>query len=281
MKPISKTAYYCTGVRMLDAASPDPVCNDQYAKLFMDSAALAIFERFKGLTGPNEGNIMRHWIIDDRVRGVVAKDPAARIFLLGAGFDSRAYRLPGGIWTELDQPEVIRLKNERLPASSCKNPLTRVPIDFSEEALRDVLSPFATDEHVVAIVEGVFLYLEREEMQSIIGSLAAVFPNQTLFCELMTPAFFRKYSRAFNDVVKTLGIEFRYIDDRQEELFTDAGYRLEEKISIIGTASHRGHLSVAPRFLVPFLRSAVNGYSVCEFTLGETFRGNSPSPSRA
>lgn len=272
MKPVSKTAYYCTGVRMLDAASADPVCNDQYAKLFMDNEALAIFERFKGLKGSNEGNLMRHWIIDDQVRKVLAEDPKTRIFLIGAGFDSRAYRLPGGVWTELDQPEVIHIKNERLPPASCKNPLTRVPIDFSEEALREVLSPFATDEDIVAIVEGVFLYLDREEMKSMIESLAAVFPNQTLLCELMAPKFFRKYLKPFNDAAKPLGVELRYIDEGQEALFTDAGYRLEQKISIVDTASRRGHFSVIPRYLLPFMRTAVNGYSVRVFTMGKPSR---------
>lgn len=269
MKPISKTAYYCTGVRMLDAESPDPVCNDRYAKLFMDRDALAVFERFKGLAGPNQGNIMRHWIIDDYVRKALADDPKTRIFLVGAGFDSRAFRLEGGIWTELDQPEVIRYKNERLPAASCRNPLIRVPIDFSREALRDALAPFAANEHVIAVVEGVFLYLDREEMKNVIDSLATVFPNQVLLCELMTPRFFRKYSRTYNETVKTLGIEFRYIDDGQQALFTDAGYRLERKISILGTASRRGRLTVIPRFLMPFMRTAVNGYSVCVFSLGK------------
>ena len=273
MKPISKTAYYCTGVRMRDAASPDPVVGDQYAKLFMDSEALAIFGRFEGLTGPNESNIMRHRIIDDQVRAVLAEDPKTRIFLIGAGFDSRAFRLPGGIWTELDQPEVIRYKNERLPPSSCKNPLTRVSIDFSNEALRDALSPFATDERVIVIVEGVFLYLDREEMKNVAESLVSVFPNQTLLCELMSPKFLRKYAQPFNKIARTLGAELCYIDDGQEKLFTDAGYRLEQKISIIGTASRRGRFTVVPRYLLTFMRSAINGYSVYVFTFGKLSRG--------
>jgi len=31
MKPISKTAFYCCGVRMQDAESSNPICGDVYA----------------------------------------------------------------------------------------------------------------------------------------------------------------------------------------------------------------------------------------------------------
>ena len=33
MNPISKTAFYCCGVRMRDAEGPSPVCNDIYVEM--------------------------------------------------------------------------------------------------------------------------------------------------------------------------------------------------------------------------------------------------------
>lgn len=268
MKSIWRTAYYCTGLRMLDAETPDPVCGDHYAKRFMDDEALTVFERFKGLTGPNESNISRHRIIDDYLRGLLKEDPETRIFIIGAGFDSRAYRLTGGNWTELDHPELIRQKNERLPLSECGNRLLRIPIDFSEESLRDKLSPFKTNDRVVAVVEGVFLYLDKKAMETVLEALTTVFPRQLLLCELMSRKFFEKYTQPFNETVKTMGIPFQYIVDEQEGLFYKAGYRLKEKISILGTASRIGRLTAIPRFALPFLRTAVNGLSVYAFELG-------------
>jgi O-methyltransferase involved in polyketide biosynthesis len=35
VKPVSKTAYYCCGVRALDAAAPSSLCGDRYAERFM------------------------------------------------------------------------------------------------------------------------------------------------------------------------------------------------------------------------------------------------------
>ena len=62
MKPVSRTAFYCTGVRALDADKTQPACGDQYAGRFMDDQAWQAFEPFRGFTGPNISNATRHRI---------------------------------------------------------------------------------------------------------------------------------------------------------------------------------------------------------------------------
>jgi O-methyltransferase involved in polyketide biosynthesis len=42
MKAVSKTAYYCCGVRMQDAESNHPVIGDYYAKRLMNEEGFAI-----------------------------------------------------------------------------------------------------------------------------------------------------------------------------------------------------------------------------------------------
>jgi O-methyltransferase involved in polyketide biosynthesis len=104
MKPISRTAFYCCGVRMRDAERIDPVCGDGYAKAFMNSEGLQILEAFREETKPNASNVARHRIIDDLLREELLADRQLCVVIIGAGFDSRAYRLKGGTWVELDEP---------------------------------------------------------------------------------------------------------------------------------------------------------------------------------
>ena len=137
MKPISRTAFYCCGVRMRDAERERPVCGDVYAKVFMNEDGLGILETFKDETAPNSSNVARHRIIDDLLRQELAAHPDLRVVIIGAGFDTRAYRLKGGTWLELDEPQVIAYKNERLPASDAQNKLQRIAIDFSTDSLAD------------------------------------------------------------------------------------------------------------------------------------------------
>ena len=96
MKPISRTAFYCCGVRMQDAERSNPVCGDIYAKAFMNEDGLRILEAFKDETKPNASNVARHRIIDDFLVQELLADPSLCVVIIGAGFDSRAYRLKGG-----------------------------------------------------------------------------------------------------------------------------------------------------------------------------------------
>ena len=133
MKPVSKTAYYCCGVRALDAGTSRPACGDHIAQRFMTPEAWALFEPFRDLGPPNASNVMRHRMIDDRLRAAIHARPDVGVVIIGAGFDTRAFRLPGGRWVELDEPSIIALKEAQLPARDSPNPLTRVAIEFDRE----------------------------------------------------------------------------------------------------------------------------------------------------
>src|ERR1700752_3073934 len=108
MKPVSRTAFYCTGVRALDAERLQPACGDRYAERFMDEDAWRAFEPFRLFTGPNASNAKRHRIIDDLLRERRSADRERRIILIGAGFDSRAFRLTGGGWLQRGEPQGVR-----------------------------------------------------------------------------------------------------------------------------------------------------------------------------
>lgn len=115
---------------MQDAEKEKSVCQDIYAKDFMDARGLDILTAFQSEKNPNAGNVTRHRIIDDIIRAELLNNPDLQVILIGADFDSRAYRLTGGRWIELDKPQIISYKNERLPIEGCKNKLQRIPIDF-------------------------------------------------------------------------------------------------------------------------------------------------------
>ena len=84
MKPISNTAFYCCGVRMQDAARPKPICGDNFAKTFMDERGLRIAEEFKAEKRINALCVVRHRIIDDRLRELLAEDLKKRPVQAGA-----------------------------------------------------------------------------------------------------------------------------------------------------------------------------------------------------
>jgi methyltransferase (TIGR00027 family) len=266
MKPISQTAFYCCGVRMQDAASAKPICGDVYAKVFMNDEGLRILEKFKDEVNPNQSNVARARLVDDLLRDELAANPNLRIVLIGAGFDSRAYRLKGGTWIELDEPQVIAYKNERLPASEAQNPLQRIPIDFATESVEEKLSPVASGGGpTVVVIEGVFMYLEEETIRQLLQTLHRLFPEHKLICDLMTRKFFEKYGRTIHEKLTGMGATFKFIFSNPEELFLRNGYRRVACISVVEKSAEY-QLRKIPRIVArTILRTLTSGYAIYVF----------------
>jgi len=233
MKPISKTAFYCCGVRMQDAERDKPVCGDTYAKVFMNEQGLQILETFKDETRPNASNVGRHRIIDDLLRKELTEHPNLTVVIIGAGFDTRAFRLKGGTWIELDEPQVITYKEERLPESTSDNELQRIAIDFAADSLEQKLAPFAGRSPVVVGIEGVLGYLEEADINQTLQTLRRLFPQHKLICDLMTRDFFEKNAGSIHEKLTGMGATFKFTVDHPAEVFLKNGYPQVEKIPII------------------------------------------------
>lgn len=115
--------------------------------------------------GIRGGILCRKRSIDDKLILEAGKNIRA-VIILGAGFDTRPYRLPeleSSTIYEVDLPEVIEAKQKRfgkLLGSLPKN-ICFVPIDFNEQALGEALSRagYTTDQPGFFIWEGVTQYL--------------------------------------------------------------------------------------------------------------------------
>ena len=264
MKPISNTAFYCCGIRMRDAESQHPVCGDQFAKLFMNEEGMRIFEGFAGERGPNRSNVARARYIDDLLRARLALDAHLQVVLIGCGFDSRAFRLQGGAWFELDEPALISYKDERLPAARAPNPLQRIAIDFEADSLREKLRPLAASVPTVFIIEGVTMYVTAESLRSTLGILRSSVPDHQVIADLMTRRFIETYGRTVERIIAQLGAQM--IPGDQPALpFEACGYREVSSQQVVRAAFAYQSLD----WLVPAVRvffpGLFSGYSVHVF----------------
>lgn len=266
MKPVSKTAYYCCGVRMLDAESSKPLIGDSYAKLLMGDDGLEYWQEFKHFKGPNASNIARHYIIDTAILKLLIQHPDSTIILIGAGFDSRAFRLPAGNWVEIDEPAIIAYKDHVLPASGAKNRLERIAIDFETEKLVDKLAPHAGKKNVIVILEGVLMYLDAAAKDELISTLTHLFPQHELFCDIMAKYFFERLAQKLHTHFVRHGSAFKDLREVPELLFTQKGYKKMSMVSTIKAASEAG-IFPAPRFMINlFLKKYLPGYGVYHFS---------------
>ncbi|MEO6352429.1 MAG: class I SAM-dependent methyltransferase [Burkholderiaceae bacterium] len=263
MKPISNIAFYCCGIRMQDAAGENPLCGDVYAKLFMDEYGRGLCDKFAEETICSASMIVRHRIIDDILRQMLDSSPDLCIVIIGAGFDSRPYRLAGGNWFELDEPQLMAFKNERLPISECANPLQRIPIDFCTDSLREKLSAIAhsyTGE-IVFILEGIFIYLDKNEIGKMLEILHSVFPKHQLICDLVNRQMVECYGQRLQEIIMEIGASFKAVD-HPESIFLTNGYRVKKTISILEVSAELG-INKTPKFILKyFCNGEIKGNSV-------------------
>ena len=263
--PVSRTAYYTLGTRAADAASPHPICGDTFAERFMNEEARRVWDDFKGFFAPNVSNAGRHALIDDHLRRVVAADPGATIVIIGAGFDTRAFRLTGGRWFEFDEAEILTYKESRLPAATAPNPLIRVPVDFAHDFLNDKLAIVGAPANVHIVVEGVLMYLSQAQRRALLETLKSRFPRHTIYCDLMRKRFFEKYSRQLHQKILGMGATFTEMMDEPERLFTDAGYSMLALDSVPLYSMTRKNMRI-PAFLIKHvMRTLRDGYLIGAF----------------
>jgi len=128
----------------------------------------------------------KHYIDDTLTAAVPGLDAVVD---LGAGFDTRAYRLTAlremPVW-EVDQRAIIAPKQARLQAIFGQVPghVTLVPIDFDREALGAVLAThgYAPAMRTFFILEGVTQYLTESGLRSTFEFLSAAAPGSRLAC---------------------------------------------------------------------------------------------------
>jgi methyltransferase (TIGR00027 family) len=135
--------------------------------------------------GARTSAVARTRLIDDWI-AVSVKNGSQQLLVLGAGFDSRAWRLPILATLpvfEVDHAATAAEKGRRVAALGAETSrVIRVAIDFDREGLPEVLSAAGFDPSVVTTVvwEGVTNYLTANAVASVLSWVGTLATGSTL-----------------------------------------------------------------------------------------------------
>jgi methyltransferase (TIGR00027 family) len=137
---------------------------------------LTVYERV--LPGAYFYMMARTKYLDEFVMREVQRG-AEQVVILGAGLDSRAYRLPGlerCLVFEVDHPGTQAWKRERVAAAlgAVPNHVRFVPVDFAREQVADRLAAngYVTEKPTCVLWEGVMMYLPSRAVDETFSFLA-------------------------------------------------------------------------------------------------------------
>jgi methyltransferase (TIGR00027 family) len=281
---ISRTSIYTAAGRAIGAREPDPsVRNPDYLaeKLLGDPSAfdithaavkalsLSYDEAMKDLEVINTVRMMmiRTRFIDEALVRAVT-DGAEHIVILGAGFDSHAYRcqelLAKAKIFEVDRPATQALKQQRVNAALGAPPanLTYVPIDFQHDDLADVLRRHGHDQtpRTFFIMEGVTMYVLEEGVRTTLRYVAGHPPGSAIVFDFMyrpmvdmlrnidwarVPDSFKPYVQRFLDLIKDEPWVFGIPVGGERTFLGEVGLELREMLTIGGEESIKRYATKA------------------------------------
>ncbi|HSZ69533.1 MAG TPA: SAM-dependent methyltransferase [Solirubrobacteraceae bacterium] len=188
----SRTAEYMALFRALESARPEGkrLFEDRTAASFLRPSlrAVALAARFgptrslifalidRRWPGPRLSGVVRTRVIDDFVTAAMQAG-ATQLVLLGAGYDTRATRLPAAaasIVFEIDHP--ITQARKRAALGDVSERVCYVPLDFESDALQPALIDAGLDQsqRTCVLWEGVFSYLTPEAIDATLATLVEV-----------------------------------------------------------------------------------------------------------
>jgi methyltransferase (TIGR00027 family) len=170
LQSVSDTAFWMAYYRALESARADALIHDPYARHLAGKRGEQLVQhltRGRGMTWP----ILRTVCFDELILRQVAQG-IDTILNLAAGLDARPYRLrlPASLhWIEVDLPEVIAYKKEKLAGETPACHLRHVAAHLSQPDVRQSLFAEinAASARVLVLTEGLLTYLSGEEVTSL------------------------------------------------------------------------------------------------------------------
>jgi methyltransferase (TIGR00027 family) len=169
----------------------------------------------------------------------------AQFVILGAGFDTRAFRLPKGTRVrsfEVDAPQTQAIKRAMLKRADIDSTgVTFVAADFEHEdwLTRLVDQGFDPAKPALFIWEGVMLYLDREAIEATLRKIASTAKGSVVAFDYITTeplesqAFYWRYARAGTSIAgepMKFGIDSTPpSSERLAELLRSCGLALSEQ----------------------------------------------------
>jgi methyltransferase (TIGR00027 family) len=175
--------------RFVESAKPESerICYDPYAVRFLSPETMeaykdpvkakALHERYERLF-PGLGNSIRARVryFDDFIKSAISKG-LEQLIILGAGYDTRAYRIDGmkGKVTvfEVDHPETLQAKMVKTKEifGSLPDHVVYVPVDFHVERLGQRLMECGYNKSLktLFVMEGLVMYLPLEAVDDILA----------------------------------------------------------------------------------------------------------------
>jgi len=181
--PAQESLFLTLGGRARDSLLPRPFLGDTMAADVLRATGydLATFPPFRSESGDQRTKVfdiaVRAKRLDEVVRQFVAGHPDAVVLDLGAGLDTRMFRVdpPSTVdWYDIDFPEIIGIREQVVPRRANAHGIGAVLTD------PDWLAGVPTDRPAVVVADGLIPFIAQPALVALLNRLTGHFPGGEL-----------------------------------------------------------------------------------------------------
>jgi methyltransferase (TIGR00027 family) len=191
IKHISDTAFFIAAQRAIETERRDAYFQDPLAEVLAGKRGAEIMQSI-GQNYSRISIVLRTCLIDRLIQELVTREKIDTVINLGAGFDTRPYRLslPKGLhWIEVDLPEVLAYKESQLLGNKPRCSLELVKLDLTDISARNALfhQIGSNANRALVLTEGVVGYLIPSEVEALSIDLNSQAYINYWLLEIMSP----------------------------------------------------------------------------------------------
>ncbi len=250
---VAATALLAAAVRAEESARDDRLITDPFAERLAGEERRRLFADATAATGqPPAEIVIRTRFFDEALRDAQAGG-VSQVVIVAAGMDARAYRLTWAAGTtvyEVDQPQLIAAKDERLTAAQPRCRRVTVGIDLADDWPKALRSQgFIASEPTVSLVEGLLQYIDAPAVDTLFARIDALSaPGSVLLYNVigktLLEAPFMQQTRQY---MQRLGAPWTFGTDAPAALVEGRGWTaVVTDVGEVGNRWHRWEHPVVP-----------------------------------
>jgi methyltransferase (TIGR00027 family) len=248
---VSDTAHWVATYRAWESARSDALFRDPFAHRLAGSVGPAMAAKVRPPGRSGWATIVRTKLIDDLVLARIARG-CGLVVDLGAGFDTRPYRLPlpsSLRWVEADLPSIIDEKEQLLKHEKPHCEVRRERVNLTDSVERAAfLNRVAKDGRVALVItEGLLMYLDDKTVGGLASDLLGQAAIRWWVLDLFSPSVRWFMQISMRGLLANAPLKFAPKDG--VAFFERLGWKAMEVRSIYYEAARLNRL---PEYLLPF-----------------------------
>jgi methyltransferase (TIGR00027 family) len=230
---ISDTALWVAVYRAIETERPDAVFRDPYARALAGERGERILSELgSGARSDSWAFVVRTAVLDELILRAVSEG-ADTVVNLAAGLDARPWRLPlppSLTWIEVDLPAILAYKKEKLAGAPAVCAVESVALDLSDLPARRALFERvgAAGRRVLAITEGLLIYLSPEQVGALAADLARGPTFRWWATDLVSPRLLAFLQKRYGRALEAGGAPLLFGPPEGVEFFRPFGWRAVE-----------------------------------------------------